>query len=239
MFESKDLQHTTMDIGLPLIALVLLAFILSVKKLFSIRKTKPWIFWGTLFLFFFLFIFGANEFLRRKIGGFAGSYPHVESWEIKAREEEIIEAIKELSKTNPNFQPPNEYELITERDTGYIWNSFEMEQYLEKLKTDSLTPLPVKTFNNYYHDYWLFLRFYYPDTREYVHAWTRPEFNKKHTTLAFVSLSRVDDPLTHRLINRDFWFVPNRIQINKFESTFVDKIKEQLEKNRNKEKSSN
>jgi len=172
-----------------------------------------------------------RNFLRRKIGGFAGSYPFVEYWNIKAIEGEVIDAIKELNKTNLNFQPPNN-EFISKRDTGYIWTSDEMREYLEKFKTDSLTPLPEKSYDNYYHDYWLYVDLYYPDTKEIVHTWTRPDFDTTLTTFAFVSLSKIDNPKDFRLINRDFWYIANKRQINKFKSAFVDKIQEQIDKKR-------
>ena len=180
----------------------------------------------------FLFFFGCEEIFRRKIGGFAGSYPFVEYWDIKASEREVIDAIKEITKENPNLIPPNETEFISKRDTGYIWTSYEMQEYLKKLKTDSLTPLPEKNYNNYYHDYWLFVDLYYSDTKEIVRTWTRPDFDTTVTTFAFVSLSKLDNPTENRLINRDFWYIANKMQIRKFKSTFVDKIKEKINNKR-------
>ena len=192
-------------------------------------KTKKYL---IFLLIGFLFLWGCEELFRRKIGGFAGSYPFVEYWDIKASEREVIDAIKELNKTNPNFQPPNNVEFISKRDTGYIWTSYEMKEYLKKRKTDSLTPLPEKTYDNYYHDYWLYVDLYYPDTKEIVQTWTRPDFDTTVTTFAFVSLSKIDNPTDYRLINRDFWYIANKQQINKFKRTFVNKIQEQIDKKR-------
>jgi len=223
-----------MDIGLPLLLLVVLIFIIAFRKLKTIKQSQPWVYWGVLFVLCFLFLFGANEFLRRKVGGFAGSYPFVEYWEIHASEREVIDAIKELNKINPNFQPPNNARFISKRDTGYIWTSYEMKEYLIKLKKDSLTSLPEKNYDNYYHDYWLYVDLYYPDTKEIVHTWTRPDFDTTVTTFAFVSLSSSDNPTDYRLINRDFWYIANKRQINKFKTTFVDKIQAQIDKKRKK-----
>ena len=156
----------------------------------------------------------------------------MEYWDIKASEREVIDAIKEITKENPNLIPPNETEFISKRDTGYIWTSYEMQEYLKKLKTDSLTPLPEKNYNNYYHDYWLFVDLYYSDTKEIVRTWTRPDFDTTVTTFAFVSLSKLDNPTENRLINRDFWYIANKMQIRKFKSTFVDKIKEKINNKR-------
>jgi len=191
---------------------------------------KKIIIWTSIFLGGFLLFFGCEEFLRRKIGGFAGSYPFAVTWDFNATEREVINAIIELKKENPELQPPNQIEYTIKRDTGYIWESSEMKEYLEKLKIDSLTPLPPKTWNNYYHDYWLIIEFYYPDTKEIVRTWTRPDFDTTITTFAFVSLKNIDNQFDNRLINRDFGFFENRKQINKFKKTFVEKINEKLAK---------
>jgi hypothetical protein len=185
-----------------------------------------------IFLTGFLFIWGCEEFFRREIGGFAGSYPFLEYWDIKASEQEIVDAIKELSKTNPNFQTPKQFEFISSRDTGYIWTSSEMQEYLNKRVTDSLIPLPEKNYNNYYHEYWLHINLYYPDTKEVVQTWTRPVFDTTMTTFAFVSLTKIDEPVAPKLINRDFWYIANKREISKFKKTFVDKIQEQIYKKR-------
>ncbi|MCK8143417.1 hypothetical protein MW871_16110 [Flavobacterium sp. I-SCBP12n] len=179
----------------------------------------------------FLFFWGCEEFLRRKVGGFAGSYPFVEYWEIKASEREVLDAIRELSKINPNFKAPNNIEFISKRDTCYIWTSDEMKEYVEKLKLDSLLPLPKKSYENYYDDYWVYVNLYYPETKEIVHTWTRPANDTTFTTFAFVSLTKIGGTET-KLINRDFWYIANKLEIHKFKTKFVDKIQTQIEKKR-------
>ena len=193
---------------------------------------KKIIIWTLILLGGFLLCFGCEELLRRKIGGFAGSYPYAVTWDFNATEREVVNAIIELKKENSDIQPPNQIEYTSKRDTGYIWNSDEMKIYLEKYKTDSLTPLPEKNWNNYYHDYWLTVDFYYLDTKEIVRTWTRPDFDTTITTFAFVSLIKLDNKLDNKLINRDFGFFENRRQIKKFEKYFVDRIKEKLDKKR-------
>lgn len=165
-----------------------------------------------------------------KVGGLASSYPFAETWHIKASEQELINAIAELHKTNLNFQPPEQEQLIGTRDTGYIWSSSEMQEYLKRLQADSLIPLPEKNYSNYYHDYWLHITLYYPDTKEIVRAWARPDLYQGGTTFALVGFSNIEDPQDLRFINSDFWYIPNRKQIRKFKSIFVDKIREQIKK---------
>ena len=110
-----------------------------IKQLNKIRSTRPWTYWGVIIVSCFLFLFAANELLRRKIGGFAGSYPFVEYWDIQASEGEVIEAMKQLHLVNPNFQPPPSVDFIDERDTTYVWTSDEMQEYVKKIYEDLLT----------------------------------------------------------------------------------------------------
>ncbi|HEY0220979.1 MAG TPA: hypothetical protein VGC58_02020 [Candidatus Paceibacterota bacterium] len=167
--------------------------------------------------------------MRRVIGGFAGSYPFVESWDINAPEEEVLEAIKELKKEYPSLQPPNQKELISKRDTGYNWDTIEMIKYKEKRVSDSLTALPEHNDSNSFADYWLYVDFYYADTRQVIHTWTRPNIDNAITTFAFVSISNLDNPQNSKLINRDFWFIANKLQINKFKRLVVDRIKAKVD----------
>ncbi|MFN8359214.1 MAG: hypothetical protein U0264_04805 [Candidatus Kapaibacterium sp.] len=223
-----------MNYVIPLLAIGIYIIVVGFKQLNKIRSTRPWTYWGVIIVSCFLFLFAANEFLRRKIGGIAGSYPFVEYWDIQASEGEVIEAIEQLHSVNPNFHPPLSVDFIDERDTNYVWTSNEMQEYLNKLKTDSLTVLTAKNSANSTYNHWLHINLYYPDTKEIVHTWTRPEVDETVTTFAFVSLSTIENPDEHRLINRDFWYVANNREISKFKTTFVDKIQEQILKNRNK-----
>ena len=179
-----------MDIGLPLLGLIVFILIITFRKLKTIKQSRPFIFWGIIFISCFLFLFGANEFFRRVLGGLAGSYPFVEAWNISAKEEDVIKAIQELKNENPNLRPNN--------DTSY---------------RDS---------------YWYHEDFYYHDTKQTVHAWTRPGRNEFTTDLAFVSLSSSDTTVEAKLINKDFWFLANRREINKFKSLVVDRLEKKL-----------
>jgi len=218
--------------GFPLLILVTVLLFFGLKKLNSITKNSRWIFWTVITLIGCFFLFAANEFSSPKTGGLAGSYPFVESWKIQASEREVIDAIRELHKVNANFNPPGNIEFISKRDTGYNWASFEMQAYNKKLAINSLTPLPEKNKGNYYHDYWLDVTLYYPDTKEIVNTWTRPASDTAITTFAFISLSKIDNPTKFRLINRDFWFIDNKRQIEKFKQLIVDKIKGEIDRKR-------
>lgn len=173
----------------------------------------------------FLLLWGCEEFFRRKIGGFAGSYPFVESWDLKATERETIEAIKELMQEGVLLQPLYQKDAFPQRNPEYDWESQEMIEYSRKVELDSLLPLPPKSKTNTKNEYWLYIDFYYNDTGEVVHTWTRPTFDSTVTTFALVSLNR-------RLINRDYWFIANRKEINKFKTRIVDRIQDKIARRR-------
>lgn len=121
-------------------------------------------------------LFGCEEILRRGIGGFAGSYPFAETWDLNAREADVIDVIKDLKTEDSKLQPPNEAELTSKGDT-----------------TNEL-------------DYWLYINFYYKDTKQIVHTWTRPSLDSTHTTFALVSFANLNDSLSEKMINKDFWY---------------------------------
>jgi hypothetical protein len=185
----------------------------------------------------FTCIWGCEEIIRRKIGGLAGSYPFVESWKIDASETEVVNAINELN--GKALQDKFDLNFVGERDTGYNWDLDVMVTYLKRKKIDSLTPLPEHNDQNSFTDYWLYINFYYPDTKEIVYTGTRPDvMDSSITTIALVGFSKINDSTDYRLINRDFWYLSNKIQINKFEKTIIqpiiDKIKERNIRNNEK-----
>lgn len=141
----------------------------------------------------FLLLWGCEEFLRRKIGGFAGSYPYAETWEVDASETEVIEIIKQIKITHPELQPPYDTALISCRTS-----------------------------------YWNYVTFYFLDTKELVHTWTREAYDTSRTTVALVSFSPVDNPNEQHLINKDYWFFANLKRREKFEKRIINQIKERL-----------
>jgi hypothetical protein len=185
-----------------------------------------------LILTCFTLVWGCEECVRRKIGGFGGSYPFVEYWDIKATEKEIVKAIVELKTENPDLQPPNQKELTSTREISYDGDSEEYKQYFEKSLKDSSTPKPPMTKSNSKAEYWLYIDFFYKNSNEVVHTWTRPDFDSTITTFALVSISKYDNPYDYKLINRDYWYVANKMEINKFKKTIVDRIQEKIDKNR-------
>jgi hypothetical protein len=186
----------------------------------------------------FFIVWGCEEFFRRKIGGIAGSFPFVESWEIEAPEREVLEAIRILKKQIPELQPPSIKMLVGKRDTTYGWKSDSLFiDYVLKSETDSLAIAPIDS-NKIITDYWLYIDFYYKDTKEIVYTWTRPDvMDSSKTTLALIGFSIENDSTDYRLINRDFWYIPNKLQKNKFKNTILkpilDIIKDRKKRNEN------
>jgi hypothetical protein len=186
-----------------------------------------------------LLLFAAQEIFRRCIGGFAGSYPFVEYWDLNVTEAELIEIIKELKTEVPSLQPPTQIALTWGRDSGYTKESMWVEIYGDELKKDSTAKPPKHDQSNSYGnaengwtDYWYYIDFYYPDTKEIVHTWTRPDWNKSVTTLALISFSPLNDTTSFKFINRDFWFLANRRQISKFENVILDRIQQKINERR-------
>jgi hypothetical protein len=177
-----------MDIGSSLLGLLIFILIIAFRKLKTIKQSRPLVFWVVIFASCFLFLFGANELYRRVLSGIAGSYPFVESWNIAAKEEDVIKAIQELKDENPNLRPQN--------DTSFR------------------------------NSYWFYIDFYYTDTKQIVHTWTRPGLNEFTTDLAFISLSNSDKNEEDKLINKDFWYWSNRQEINKFRTQIVQKLEQ-------------
>ncbi len=183
----------------------------------------------------FVLLFAAQEIFRRCIGGFAGSYPFVAYWDLNINEADLIEIIKEVKTEDPSLQPPNQKTLAYGRDSGYVKESMQMEIYRDELKKDSTAKLPNHDQSNSYGneangwtDYWYYIDFYYPDTKEIVHTWTRPDRNKSVTTFALISFSPLNDTASFKLINRDFWYLANRQQISKFEKIILDRIQQKI-----------
>lgn len=178
--------------------------------------------------------------------GLAGSYTCVESWDLKATEDEVINAIIELKKDNPSLQPPNQAELVSKRNVYYDWESEELKEKATKYLLDSL-PLPPMTKTNTKSDYWLHIDFYYPDTKEIVHTWTRPDFDSTVTTFAFIGISSIkletrqiidgqpvnsNNDHNFKEINRDYGYFANKGQIWKFKNNILNLVKQKIEHRR-------
>lgn len=175
-------------------------------------------------------VWRCEEFFRREIGGFGGSYPFVETWSFNVPESEVINAIKEIKKNDPTLQPPNQFELTSTRRIDYDWGNEEMIQYTEKHMRDSTVPLPPLSKSNSKEDYWLYVDFYYKNSKQVIETWTRP-YDDSSTTFALVAIKYYDRPDEIKLINKDFGYFDNKYQINNFKKNIVDKIQEQLDKN--------
>lgn len=167
----------------------------------------------------FLFVWGCEETCRRVIGGFAGSYPFVETWTIDARQEEIAAAITELKKEQPDLQPPEERKRLT--DTALSPDALD---YYLKDTTAADQQQNAST------DYWLHIDFYYNDTKEVVRTWLRPTEDSSQTVFAFVGLYSESFPMEFKLINKDFWYLANKKQIQKFRTRILEQVKLQVEK---------
>lgn len=192
----------------------------------------------------FLCIWGCAEYLHKEFGGgFAGSYSFVETWTINASEKEVIDAIIELKKENKFLQPPNQTLMTEGRKEGYVDGFIEnlkphrndIRPENDKLEEATTVVLPPHDGSNSYGDetngwkeYWYFIDFYYNDTKEIVHTWTRPSHDSTMTTLALIGYSKINKPKSYKYINRDFMIIPNKLRKAKFEELIVAEINRKI-----------
>lgn len=74
-------------------------------------------------------------------------------------------------------------------------------------------------------DYWYRVYFYYPETKEILYVWTRPD-NSTSTTLGFVRINKGNELGHWKNINRDFDFSENIAQKKKFNKLILDPIRD-------------
>jgi hypothetical protein len=121
----------------------------------------------------------------------AGSYPHAQVYHFKASEGEVIAAIRELQKENILHKPPGIVNNISVRDT-----------------------------TSQYTDYWRYTNFYYQDSKEVVHAWTRPN-DSTSTTFAFYGID-------NKIVNQDYWYVTNVFKLRKFRKEIFEPLQNKI-----------
>jgi hypothetical protein len=76
-------------------------------------------------------------------------------------------------------------------------------------------------------DHWYRVYFYYPETKEIVYTWIRPD-NSESATLGFVRINKGDQLGHWKDINRDFDSSENRDQKRKFTSLILNPIQEMI-----------
>ena len=100
---------------------------------------RKW-YWRALGVFVgvLLLIWGAEEFMRRKIGGFAGSYPYVESYEFNVPQVELNRLIEEVKNEHPDLRPLSDssytssywyYVSFRYKDTDELVRAWTREEY--------------------------------------------------------------------------------------------------------------
>ena len=83
-----------------------------------------------------LLLFGCEEFLRRKVGGFAGSYPFVESWDLEVGEPELLQIITKLQLANKLVAPPGTSSIVASERSGY--NGYWLDLTIYYADTDEV-----------------------------------------------------------------------------------------------------
>lgn len=132
-----------------------------------------------------------------------GSYPFAENYELDYPEDEVIEAIKTLKDSDPDWIVPN----VTIQGSG--------SHYLNDGKRGET-------------DFWHHFYFYNKKKNQILATWTRPS-GANTTTFAFVSINNGLDLGHWKVVNDDFGFFENRKIKKDFEATILKRIKEKLE----------
>ncbi len=132
-----------------------------------------------------------------------GSYPYAETYELNYSESLVKEAITKFKIENPQYSVPK----ITIDNRG----AFDL--------LDGQTKNP---------SYWYVIYFYYPDKKEILYTWTRPEGRNK-TTFAFVRINQGLDIGNWQDVNVDFAYTENKRIKKEFETRILEKIKSNLE----------
>ncbi len=228
-----------MDLGPIVIILLVCISGIVITKLKSIQQSRPTLFWAVVLLLCFSVFFIANEIHRRFISGFSGSYGFVEYWDFDVKESDLIEIIEDLKKEDYTLQPPVKPRHKLGRGSGFYDKDALMEEHYQELESDSTAKPPEHNERNSFgnsengwKNYWYFIDFYYSDTKQIVHTWTRP-IDERTTTFALISFSKINYSDEVKLINRDFWYLANKLEIKKFEKNIVNRIRQKLEQ-RNK-----
>jgi hypothetical protein len=84
-------------------------------------------------------------------------------------------------------------------------------------------------------EYWLHVNFYYDNSKELVHTWTRPARDSMHTTFALVGFSKMNEK-KFRKINCDYVLLTNQIEHYKFKKRILNKIIARIEENKKEKK---
>jgi len=141
-------------------------------------------------------------FLWKKFScGIAGSYPCVETWNLKIKEADLIEVIKEIKKEHPELEPPNVSFAADERNS--YW--YDITFYYSDTKEDVFAWIRQSSDSSM-------------TTLAFVALATHFD------SLTPISETKMDN----REINRDFGYFSNRKEIRKFENTILKLIEEKI-----------
>lgn len=134
----------------------------------------------------------------------AGSYPHVETWNFKVKESDLIHIINEIKIEHPELEPPN-VSYPTSEKNGY-W--YEFTFYYDDTKQN------VYTWTRANEDS-LYTTFAFIAIASHIDALTP------------VNKMKMD----RREINSDFGYFENRREIKKFENRIVKLIEQKISNN--------
>ena len=150
-----------------------------------------------------LFFLWAGFLWKFFSSGFAGSYPYVETYDLKASQKELFEAIKEIKREHPELQPPGDtaYTVLPsdkdgDFDVRFFYNDTKeiVHTFIDTESDTTLMQLALYGYEDY----------------------ENKPIQDTQTTKNW------------RLINKDFAYFRNRSAIKKFEQVILTPIKQKL-----------
>lgn len=133
--------------------------------------------------------------------GFAGSYPCVETWNLRIKENKLIEIIKEVKKEHPELEPPNVSYPTFERHE--YWYDFTF--YYEDTKEDVYTWIRQSSDTSF-------------TTLAFVAIATHID--------SLTPISEINN--NRKEINRDFGYFANKKEISKFKNKILILIRQKI-----------
>lgn len=133
--------------------------------------------------------------------GVAGSYPCVETWNLKVKERDLIKVIQDVKKEHPEFEPPN----ISFPTSGKHEYWYDFTFYYKDTKENVYTWIRQNSDTSY-------------TTIALVAIATHVD-----------SLTPIHEiKMVRKEINRDYGYFANKKEISKFENKILNLIREKI-----------
>lgn len=115
----------------------------------------------------------------------------------------------------------------------------ELISIIEEVKKEHpeiCPPANDTQYRSHQEHYWYMVYFYFPDTKEYVHTWTRESYPEEagYTSFALIGFSQDGKDISYKRINDDYRWPSNAKHINEFKSRILKLVREKIAKRKTK-----